>query len=133
MGSPYTIESRGDYILVTTGDDFEIAPEVMSKFWPDLAAACVKHGCHRVLIEGGVVRRRMAAIHAFRSGSDAARHIPGLSLAMYIHGYVPDDLTALFKNVASNRGARIEFFSDRAEGLRWLGVDPAKHTIDESS
>lgn len=127
MGIEYAIASRGEYVHVQLDYGYEITPEAASRFWPDLAAACAKSRCQRVLVEGQAIERRMTTANAFKSGTDAARSVPGLSLAVCLYDYVLDELTTLFKTVAGNRGARVEFFSDRAEALRWLGLDPAKH------
>jgi hypothetical protein len=58
---------------------------------------------------------------AYQSGAQAAESIPGMTLAIYIHDYIPDEITQFFKNVAFNRGARIEFFNDKQKALAWLG------------
>ncbi|HEU5177314.1 MAG TPA: hypothetical protein VFU24_07655 [Burkholderiales bacterium] len=34
----------------------------------------------------------------------------------------PDDQSQFFRDVAQNRGVRVDFFSEREAALRWLGV-----------
>jgi len=60
---------------------------------------------------------------AYQSGAQAAESIPGMTLAICIDDYTPDDITQFFKNVAYNRGARIEFFNDKKKALAWLGFE----------
>jgi hypothetical protein len=59
---------------------------------------------------------------AYQSGSQASESIPGLSLAICIYEYTPDEITTFFTNVSYNRGVRIEFFNDKKKALDWLGV-----------
>jgi hypothetical protein len=35
---------------------------------------------------------------------------------------LPDDQSRFFKDVAQNRGVRVDFFNDRDAALRWLGI-----------
>ena len=47
-------------------------------------------------------------------------------MACRFEGQAPKKLVDFLKLVASNRGGRVEFFSNLDEALRWLGVAPAK-------
>jgi len=47
-------------------------------------------------------------------------------MACLVQGHVPDNQTEFFKVAAMNRGVRVEFFRDRNEALRWLGIRRAK-------
>ena len=49
--------------------------------------------------------------------------LTGVSLACCFYGCAPDQQTHFFKDVAQNRGVRVEFFDEREAALRWLGVD----------
>ena len=77
---------------------------------------CARQGQRRVLIEGTVAARRMATMDSFAVGTPAC----------CFYGYKPDDKSQFFKDVAQNRGVRVEFFGERDEALRWLGVGPAQ-------
>ena len=59
-----------------------------------------------------------------REGYLYARLVPGLAMACFVQGHVPDEQTEFFKTAAMNRGVRVEFFSNREEALRWLGIRP---------
>ena len=59
---------------------------------------------------------------AYQSGAQAAESIPGMTLAIFVDHYAPDEITQFFKNVAYNRGAHIEFFNDKKKALAWLGI-----------
>ena len=54
----------------------------------------------------------------------ASAWLAGVSLACCFYGYKPDDKSQFFKDVAQNRGVRVEFFGERGAALRWLGVGP---------
>ena len=120
MGSNYTSTFNGTYIHMRVGDDFEINPENIERIWRELAVSCKKYKCRRVLSEGIVVRRRMTTMNAFDSGVLAAESLKGLAMACCFYGYVQDELTEFFKNVARNRGLHIEFFTCLERALEWL-------------
>ena len=59
---------------------------------------------------------------SFGLGSLVGSMLTGVSLACCFYGYTPDQQTQFFKDVAQNRGVRVEFFDNRGTALRWLGV-----------
>ena len=89
-----------------------------------LSDVCARQGQRRVLIEGTVAARRMATMDSFAIGTLAGSMLAGVSLACCLYGYRTDDKSQFFKDVAQNRGVRVEFFGEREEALRWLGVGP---------
>jgi hypothetical protein len=123
MDKDFTIEFKGDYIHVRHGENFEITRESVAKFWSALAEKCKRHNCRRVLREGKPDARKMSLMSAYDSANQAAQVIGGLRVACCFENYVGDELTDFFKTVALNRGVDIEFFVDREEALRWLGVE----------
>jgi hypothetical protein len=122
MSTALSVEFRGSYLHVTLGPDYEITPAGTTELWSTVAKACAEHRCTTVLAEGNVIARRMNTNSAFESGSLAGRAVAGLKLAFCMYGHRPDELTEFFKTVARNRGARVQFFSDRRAALEWLGV-----------
>ena len=85
---------------------------------------CARQGQRRVLIEGTVAARPMATMDSFSVGTLAGSMLAGVTLACCFYGYKPDDKWQFFKDVAQNRGVRVEFFGERDAALRWLGVGP---------
>jgi len=75
-----------------------------------------------VLIEGTVAARRMGNMDSFGAGALAGSMLTGVSLACCFYGYAPDDQSRFFRDVAQNRGVRVDFFNEREAALRWLGV-----------
>lgn len=124
MSSDFTFEFRKDYVHIQHAPDFEITPESNARLWPALIAFCKKHKCNRVLSEATNPKRRMSTIDAYESGVAVAQSALALKIACCWTGYIPDDLSTFFQNVTSNRGVVTQFFSNREEALRWLGVDP---------
>lgn len=116
---------RGEYLHITHPDNFVLLPEELNKLWQNLAAACKIHDCRRVLNEGNLDFSKIRAYDAYNSGSQAGE-IRGLRMACLFPNYEPDEQSEFFKTVASNRGATIELFTDRAEALKWLGVVEGK-------
>ncbi len=121
MSYDFSIEFNGKYIHIIHAPDYEICPESNEKMWKELSQACKEYKCLKVLAEGPSQKRRITSLDAYQSGSQASESIPGLTLAICIYKYTPDTTTDFFKNVAYNRGARIEFFSDKKKALAWLG------------
>ena len=122
MSSDFSLEFNGKYIHIIHAPDYEISPESNEKLWKELAEACRKHKCRKVLAEGPTQKRKINSMDAFESGTKASESIPGLMLAICINEYTPDETTKFFINVAYNRGVRIEFFNDKQKALAWLGI-----------
>ncbi len=121
LSTDFEIIFRGSYIHVLLAKNYEITPQGLEKIWKATAAACEKHNCSKVLSEGNIHSRKLKAWDAYSSGSQASE-IPGLRHACLFYNYKPDDITEFFKTVTSNRGSYIEFFTDKAKALEWLGV-----------
>ena len=102
----------------------------MEKYWAMLGDACADHNCSLVLVEAEAPERNMTTMDAFGSGIRAAEVAVTLKLALCFSGYEPDELSEFFKTVAYNRGVRAEFFSNRADALKWLGVSEGKTERD---
>jgi len=115
------ITFREGYLHITHPENFVILPEDIDGLWLNLAEACKAHKCNRVLSEGNLNISKLKAFDAYKSGSQAGE-IRGLRLACLFPNLKPDNQSDFFKTVAANRGAKVEFFDDRAAALRWLGV-----------
>jgi hypothetical protein len=126
MSTDFSLEFNGKYIHIIHTPDYEISPESNDKMWKTLSEACRKYKCLKVFAEGPTKKRRLSSLDAFQSGSQASESMPGLKLAICIYEYTPDETTEFFKNVAYNRGARIEFFNDKQKALAWLGIKDAE-------
>jgi hypothetical protein len=122
MSTDFSLEFNGKYIHIIHAPDYEISPESNDKLWAELSQACRKHNCLKAFAEGPTQKRKLSSMDAFKSGSQASESIPGLKLAICIYEYTPDETTEFFKNVAYNRGVRIEFFKDKKKALDWLGI-----------
>jgi hypothetical protein len=121
LSTDFEIIFRGSYIHVLLAKNYEITPDGLGKIWKATAEACQKYKCNKVLSEGNINSRKLKAWDAFSSGSQASE-IPSLRHACLFYNYKTDDITEFFKTVTSNRGSYIEFFTDKAEALEWLGV-----------
>ena len=121
LNSDFEMVFRGEYLHILHPPNYEITSEGMKKLWTTLVEACQTHQCTKVLAEGKVYLRKMNAGEAYSSGTTAAT-IPRLRLACLFYDYVPDDLTAFFKMVSSNRGVAVEFFTKKEDALKWLDV-----------
>ena len=126
LDSEITLEVREGYLYARLVPGFEINPERMNRLWQAVGDACLKSGMRRVLTEGTVSGRRMTTMDSFENAAAAARLVPGLMMACFVQGHVPDEQTEFFKIAAMNRGVRVEFFNNRDEALRWLGIRQAK-------
>jgi hypothetical protein len=109
------------YLHITHPENFVVLSEEIEGLWQNLAEACRAFGCNRVLNEGNVDLSKLKSYDTYIAGSQAGG-IRGLRMACLFYGFEPDEQSEFFKTVASNRGAKVEFFRDRAEALKWLGV-----------
>ncbi len=118
-----SIEYNGRYIHIVTSSKFAINPEEQTKLWNEIAKSCKENSCLKVFHEGPSPIRKMTTVDSFESGVMASEVVPGLRLAVFFPEYPADEITQFFKTVAFNRGVTVEFFTDRSEALRWLGVE----------
>jgi hypothetical protein len=124
MSTDVTLTPHRDYGHVELAAGYEIKPDGTTALTLAISDLCTRQGQRRVLIEGTIARRQMGTMDSFGLGSLAGSMLTGISLACCFYGYTPDQQTQFFKDVAQNRGVRIEFFDNRDAALRWLGVGP---------
>ena len=122
MSTEFRLTPHADYIHVELAPGYEIKPDGTTQLTLAISDVCSRQGQRRVLIEGTIGRRSMGTMDSFGFGAQIGSMLTGMSLACCLYGYAPDQQTQFFRDVAHNRGVRIEFFSDRAAALRWLGV-----------
>jgi hypothetical protein len=124
MSTGFNLTPHADYLLVALAPGYEIDRAGVTELMKSVSDVCARQGQRRVLIEGTVAARRMATMDSFAIGALAGNVLAGVSLACCFYGYKPDDKSQFFKDVAQNRGVRVEFFGERDEALRWLGLGP---------
>jgi len=122
MSTDFRLTPHADYIHVELAPGYEIKPEGTTQLMLAISDVCTRQGKRRVLVEGTVVRRDMGTMDSFGLGALIGSRLTGMSLACCLYGYAPDQQTQFFRDVAENRGVRIEFFAERHAALRWLGV-----------
>lgn len=120
MFDELSLEFKDDYLHLTRGKDFEITPDRMEPFWGYLREQCEHYDCTSILIEAEAPTRNMDTVAAFTSGVEVASIAPNLWMALCFQGYEPDEISELFRQAARNRGANVEFFTDRDAALSWL-------------
>lgn len=111
-----------NYIHIKHPPGFEITPAFLDDAWAEVARLAREHACNKILIEAPGPIRQLDTMSAFDSGRTLAEIAPGLAVAMCFEDYSFDDISAFFKTVAQNRGAKVEMFSNRDDALAWLGV-----------
>jgi hypothetical protein len=122
MDEELHISFSGDFIEIRHPKGHTIEPQSMDKYWDMVGEACAKHRCNLVLVEADAPKREMSTMEVFGSGVKASQVAITLELALCFAGYETDELSEFFKTVAHNRGVRAEFFSNRSDALKWLGV-----------
>ena len=122
MSTDFRLTPHADYVHVALEPGYEITPPGVTELMMSVSDVCSRQGQRRVLVEGTVVARRMGTMDSFGAGALAGSMLPGVSLACCFYGYKTDDQSQFFRDVAQNRGVRVDFFNDRDEALRWLGV-----------
>ena len=122
MSTDFKLTPHADYVHVALAPGYEIRPEGVTQLMLSVSDVCSRQGKRRVLIEGRVAARRMGNMDSFGAGALAGSMLTGVSLACCFYGYAPDDQSRFFRDVAQNRGVRVDFFREREAALRWLGV-----------
>ena len=109
----FELEFRDGYIDIQLSPEYESTPEQQNEFWAAIAAACGKHKCNRVLLEGYVPKQTPGTLDVVSSGVRAAEAVPDLWLALCLKDYNEvTELGELFKTVARSRGVHVKFFSE---------------------
>ena len=108
-----------NYLHIMHPDNFVLLSEAIEGLWQNLYKACAAYHCNRVLNEGPVDLSQLRAFDSYTAGSHAGE-IEGLRMACLFYDYEPDERAEFFKAVAANRGAQVEFFTDREDALKWL-------------
>jgi hypothetical protein len=133
MNEEVKIEFNGEFIEIRHPNGLKIAHDSTETYWTRISDACMKYKCSRVLVEAESPRREMGTMDAFGSGVRASEIAITLSLALCFSNYQPDDLSDFFKTVARNRGVRVEFFSNRKDALKWLGVSDLQQPVENAA
>jgi hypothetical protein len=120
MESGFVVKFHGDFIEIVHPPGFVASAASLPEIWRVISEACSRYDCRKVLVTARQFKRELDTAQAFDSGVEAAKTIPGLSLALCLKGHVPDDLSSFFVTVALNRGARVEFFEDEDLARKWL-------------
>jgi hypothetical protein len=124
MSTAFTLDFLDTYISVKHPNDYEITSESRQQFWVAVGDACEKYRCWRVLAESPTPpKRNMTKQDALKSALQAAKASSNLRVALVFPGYKTDGTTEFFINSAYKAGVRIEFFADREEAIKWLGID----------
>jgi hypothetical protein len=122
MDAPFEFEVHPTYLHFKYPSGFVMSAESTVEAWITIGKLCEQYGRSKVLIEGTKPERQMDTMTAFESGRGLAENIVGASIAICLHDYEFDELSAFFKTVAQNRGVKMEFFSELDAALEWLGV-----------
>ena len=126
MNSDLYIERFPEFLLVWPTTDVDLCLKVINENLVKLVAACKTVGCKKVLLEGRVAKRSMSTAEIYDSAASVGRAVLGLKLACVLQNYQVDDRTILFELVGQRNGVMIEFFTDPAKALAWLGVNPVE-------
>jgi hypothetical protein len=122
MSTDFRLVPHADYVEVELDAGYEITPAGVTELMMSVSDVCARQGQRRVLVEGTVAARRMGTMDSFGAGALAGSMLAGVRLAFCFHGYKTDEQTQFFRDVAQNRGVRVEFFAERQAALAWLGV-----------
>jgi len=125
MSTEFKLTPHAEYLQVELAPGYEIKPDGTTQLMLAISDVCTRQGQRRVLVEGTVVRRDMGTMDSFGLGALAGSMLAGVSLACCLYGYARDQQTEFFRDVAENRGVRVEFFDTREAALRWLGINSA--------
>jgi hypothetical protein len=122
MSTDFKLTPHAEYVHLALAPGYEINPAGVTELMKSVSDVCARQGQRRVLLEGAVAGRRMGTMDSFGAGALAGNVLAGVWLACCFYDYTPDSQSQFFKDVAQNRGVRVEFFGEREAALRWLGV-----------
>lgn len=121
-GKP-ALYAEDDFLRIDLPEGFEMTLDSMSELWLEGLDLAQRTGLERVLLEGHRVTRAMRPIEAYRHGALlSSLPSPGLRVACCLPEFEPDVVTWLFTRTANSGASRVEFFRNRDDALRWLGL-----------
>ena len=120
MSRGHSLEVYSEFISVSLKLDMRSGalPDCLR----ELASACAENNCRHILghVDGPLGALTVADV--FEMATYLATTVPALQVALLVGEDDSEELKEFFQLAASNRGLTIDFFTDRAKALQWMGV-----------
>lgn len=121
----FEVTFRDDHVHVQLGGGATPDPDLPKDYWEALEHICKQHDCKRILVEGTAPKFEMDAASVVEAGQRTAA-VPNTWLAFHLDNHEPNEQSELYETIATTKGVRVKFFSDRDEALRWLRSNAPK-------
>jgi hypothetical protein len=118
----FEISFTGEFIRLSFTRSFTITPHTAHELLASLAAQCSAHACTKVLVEGLSPAGGLSTEELYNLGVALSRAVPGIRVAVFLEGQARSTDREFFKDVATNRGANVRYFSTAAAGAEWLAA-----------
>jgi hypothetical protein len=116
--SNYKISIQPDYVLMERPRDYKVVLSEQPEMLMDLAAACKRANCRKVLIRGPKTTVELSPLEIRDLGKEIAKF--DLRIAVSESHDASRDDVAFLENVVWNRGRPIKFFDSELEAKYWL-------------
>jgi len=111
---------QSGYVLVERPDNYEVVLEDQPTELTRMLEICKEADCRKVLIVGPSTKVRLSEMDIFHLGERIAE-MDLMIAVVETHDAMEKDVRFL-ENVATNRGAPIQFFDSVEDAKRWLRV-----------
>lgn len=115
------------YVLVQEPPDYVVDRHQIGDKLKAIAEYCAKVGSYKVMSVGPSATIRLSTLEIYQAGVYLAQLSLKLAVVFDEHDLSPRDVEFV-KDVASNRGAEIGFFTNQSDALQWLGI--CQPTVD---
>ena len=118
--SEHKLSIQPDYLLVERAQDYEVVFSEQPARLMEIAAACKKAACRKVLILGPRTTVKLSVVDIFNLGQAIAKL--GLWIAVVELHDASNENVAFLENVTTTRGGPIKFFDNEQDAKKWLNI-----------
>ena len=123
MSASFTLDFLSNRIRIRHPVDYEITPDNHQQLWVAIGESWDQTNCWSVLAESSAPPvRNIPPVDTFISATQAAKASSSLRLRSFFKDYKTEETTEFFIQAAYSAGVRNEFFAERNEAVKRLGI-----------
>jgi hypothetical protein len=116
----HVVSLQQDHVLVEEPADFEVIWEEQKSRLNEIAAVCGEGNTNKVLILGPETKVHLSVIELLLLAKGIAKL--DLRVALVVNTNLSSELESFFKDIASNRGSPMQFFTTEKDAKDWLNI-----------
>jgi hypothetical protein len=118
----YNISTQQNYVLVERLGFYEVDLNVVPVMLAEIAAACEKAGCSKVLLLGRETKVNLSPSQILRLAEQISES--NLQIAVVESHDATHQEVSFLRAIVLTRGRPIQFFDSELDARKWLGISP---------